>query len=184
MRFFFNPRKAAQAAAYLAQLSGGSMSVLALIKLLYLADREALIHRGFPITGDRMVSMPHGPVLSQIYDQIKLGEEEGQPLPWYEYLTERDQNQVSLRPRVLVTDELSDFERELLSKVHQEYSQLSPWQLRRLTHDLPEYQDPKGSSLPISPIDILREAGWSDEDVRGLATEAEENYFLNALIGA
>ena len=39
------------------------MAYIKLIKLMYLADRRCLIETGFPITGDRMVSMPKGPEL-------------------------------------------------------------------------------------------------------------------------
>ena len=71
MRFFFDINKATQAAAHLVYLQGGKINLMALIKLLYLADREALLETGYPITGDQMVSMPHGPVLSRIYDEAK-----------------------------------------------------------------------------------------------------------------
>ena len=36
------------------------MPHLKLMKLMYLADREAVRTCGFPITGDRFVSMPQG----------------------------------------------------------------------------------------------------------------------------
>lgn len=66
MRLRFNDRKATQAAALLLQLRGGKMSYMKLIKLLYLADREALLQWGRPITTDRYVSMNRDPVLSRI----------------------------------------------------------------------------------------------------------------------
>jgi len=46
------------------------MSYLKLIKLLYIIDREALLRWGRPLTGDRYVSMDHGPVLSQTLNLI------------------------------------------------------------------------------------------------------------------
>lgn len=182
LRFVFNERKAAQAAGYLVRLSGGQMNVLSLIKILYLADRKALTLRGRPITGDQMVSMPHGPVLSRIYDEIKWGEQEGtQPGPWYEYLTERQSNDILLRnPSLgLTTDELSDFERGILDEAYRSYGHLSPWDLRRITHELPEYQDPQGSSLPIDPEVILREAGWPGADIEEAIMSAREETFLH-----
>ena len=59
----FNEAKATQAAARLLRNRGGRMSYMKLIKLLYLADREALARWGRPITTDSYVSMKHGPVL-------------------------------------------------------------------------------------------------------------------------
>ena len=51
------------------------MDVYALIKILYLADRKALVEReSLQIKGDAMVCMPYGPVLSRIYDDSKSPE--------------------------------------------------------------------------------------------------------------
>ena len=71
MTLLFNETKATQAAARLLTLRGGIMSYVKLIKLLYLADREALIRWGRPITTDRYVSLDNGPVVSRIYDLIR-----------------------------------------------------------------------------------------------------------------
>ena len=72
MRFLFDERKAAQAAVYLIKKRSDQINYMKLNKLLYLADRKALFEAGQPITGDRMVSMPKGPVLSDILDLIPL----------------------------------------------------------------------------------------------------------------
>jgi len=181
--FAYNARKAAQAAAYLVDLNKGRLNVLSLIKLLYLADRKALVLRGRPITGDRMVSMPHGPVLSRIYDQIKCEDQDmTDGLAWYEYLTERQDREISLRNPNFQTDELSDFERGILRDIHSEYGQHSPSTLRAMTHELPEYEDPDGSSLPIEPETILRQEGWSDSDIYDAAMSAREESFFNKLM--
>ncbi len=84
MRYLFEEKKAAQAAAYLLKLHGEPMKYFVLIKLLYLADRQSLIETGLPITGDKMVSMPHGPVLSQILDLIQAGKQDDSS-PWFHY---------------------------------------------------------------------------------------------------
>ena len=41
---------------------------------MYLADRRMLVEHGITITGDTMKSMKHGPVLSNVFDLISLGE--------------------------------------------------------------------------------------------------------------
>ena len=61
----FTTRKVAQMAAYFAECSGGTINILKLIKLMYLADRESMHRHGTPISFDRFVSMDHGPVPSQ-----------------------------------------------------------------------------------------------------------------------
>lgn len=61
----FNERKAAQMAAFfLRETPDSTMPHWKLMGLLYISDREALRAFGWPISGDRLVSMPHGPVLS------------------------------------------------------------------------------------------------------------------------
>ena len=49
------------------------MNYTKFIKLLYLADRAALIRWGRPISTDRYVSMKHGPVLSNVFDLVNFG---------------------------------------------------------------------------------------------------------------
>jgi uncharacterized phage-associated protein len=180
MQFPYNPLKAAQAAAYLVRLNGGRMDGYSLIKILYLADRKSLAERGRPITGDAMVSMPLGPVLSRIYDEMKAPDEI-QNRFWRDYLTERENNLVSLRQEEFPTDELSEYERKVMEAVHGDYRHLSFEDLKKLTHRLPEYTDPQGSSLPIDPALILKEVGWSDEDIQDVRMSANEEHFLRTM---
>jgi uncharacterized phage-associated protein len=179
MRFVLNRKKAAQAAAYLVKLHGGRINLMALIKLLYLADRLSLVESGFPITGDRMVSMPHGPVLSQIYDSAKW-ETEGDP--WYCYLSERVGHEVSLVTEEPDIAELSRYETGVLGRIHAEYGHLNQFQLRDLTHELPEWTDPNGSSLPIDPRDILKAEGKSDAEIAKIGQMCEELFHLDKFL--
>ena len=71
IRFDFNPKKSAQAAAILLQLNGGDMDKYLFIKMLYLADKQSLQKWEEPITGDSVASMRYGPVLSTVYDLTK-----------------------------------------------------------------------------------------------------------------
>src|SRR6266436_1981672 len=96
MRVRFNERKATQAAARLLKLRGARMSYMKLIKLLYLADRTALLRWGRPITTDNFVSMDRGPVLSRMLD---LATEEilpGQTSVWAHHISEPEHYSVRL----------------------------------------------------------------------------------------
>ena len=66
MKPSFREDKVTQASAYFLKLrdNNNTMSHLKLMKLLYLAEREALNRLGRPITFDSCVSMDQGPVLS------------------------------------------------------------------------------------------------------------------------
>jgi uncharacterized phage-associated protein len=184
VRFPFDERKAAQAAAYLLQKHGDQINYMKLIKLLYLADRKALLEAGQPITGDRMVSMPKGPVLTGILDLINWGKKRGQSSAWFEYVSEPFGYDVRLaRTNITIEDldRLSDFERDILDEIDEQYGRVDRWSLVELTHRLPEWRDPRGSSFPIDPADILREQGWSEAAIRRAAQDAERAHFVRDL---
>ena len=71
MNLAFDEVKATQAAALFLKLAGAPLNYMALIKLLYRADREAFRRFGLSVTTDKYVSMKFGPVTSNIYDRIK-----------------------------------------------------------------------------------------------------------------
>jgi uncharacterized phage-associated protein len=72
LQFYFDFDRSLQAAAYLLKKTKGKkLSYLHLLKMLYIADREYLAENGYMITGDRVVAMQRGPVLSHILDLIK-----------------------------------------------------------------------------------------------------------------
>ena len=180
MQFPFNKRKAAQAAAYLLARHSGRLSYLLLIKMLYFADRQSLIETGQQITGDQMVSMPHGPVLSEIYDLINWWKADEQPT-WFEYISEKDGYDVCLTKKNPERDELSEYEVETLGKIDQIYGHLSRWRVRDISHSLPEWKDPQGSSRPIDPADILRFAGKPEDEIERVAADAEELWLFKTL---
>lgn len=183
MRFVFDGRKTAQAACFLVELNGGTMNYMVLIKLLYLSDRRSLVETGLPITGDQMVSMPHGPVLSRIYDQINMGEPpetDEEAVCWYEYITEPDGYTVR-KKKDPETDQLSQYELDVLAEIYEKFGQMDRFRLRDFTHTLPEWIDPLGSSLPIKPQTILQADGKSDAEIELLVKDAEEVWFIRNL---
>ena len=79
-------------------------------------------------------------------------------------------------------DELSEYEREVLAGVHEEYGSLAPSTLRNLTHALPEWFDPGDSSTIVDPAHVLRASGMvSEEDLKRFTSDAEESYFLDVI---
>lgn len=170
MEFVFNEAKAAQAAAMLLERHERTMPYIKLIKLLYLADRQSLIETGSPITGDRFVSMKHGPVLSRVLDLI------GHPPPpehsiWHACIR-RERHDAVLIDSV-GSDQLSEYEISVLEEVFQAHGAEKPWTVVDHTHALPEWTDPGGTSTPIAPEDILGYAGYSEEEIRAVSEQAE-----------
>lgn len=177
MRFRYSARKSAQAAAFIIQQNGGPIDLIALIKLLYLADRRSLVETGMPITGDKMVNMPLGPVLSYTYDSAKLPREWKENKEWCEYLSDREGNKIALtaEPRL---DDLSEYETDLLAETFQKYGRMGTWKLVDFTHKLPEWHDPEGSSTAIDHSEILRSSAVPEERIREILLASEEVYFL------
>jgi uncharacterized phage-associated protein len=155
MRFRFNEAKATEAAACLLKLRGRRMKYLKLIKLLYIADREALARWGRPITTDRYVSMREGPVTSNIYTLIV-----SEPMPSDQSIWQAHIRTVADWDVELVSepknDELSQSEAKLLTETFERYGYRNRWDLVSETHKFPEWKDPGTSSTPITYRDILR----------------------------
>ena len=182
MRLRFNEAKATQAAARLLGLRGGRMSYLKLIKLLYLADRAALLKWGRPLTTDRHVSMPKGPVVSQIYDLITGDVQPGFETYWHQHISAPENFEVTLR-RDPGDEELSAAEETLLDEIYAQHGRRSRWELVDYTHDLPEWEDPNGSSLQISIRDILKAGNKTEAEIAALESELESIAVLQSLTG-
>ena len=175
MRFFFDEHRAAQAASILLERSGGTMPYIKLIKLLYLADRAALIETGSPITGDRYVSMTFGPVLSKVLNLIKQASPREDSI-WHRYV--RRENFDAVLVGKAECDLLAEFDVDLLNAIFESYGNWRSWAVVNHTHALPEWTDPGETSIPIDPADILRYAGFSHYELRVALDQAEFAYSL------
>ena len=177
MKFTFDINKTIAAAGYALALSDGRMSVINLVKTLYYADRLALESWYRTITGDRFCSMDHGPVVSQTYDLICGKGSAKYQRTWNEFLCERKDNIVELR-QMPENDILSQSEKECLNRAHAKVSSMSWKALNEWSHAFPEWKDPKGSSLPIRPEDILRlGTSLTQQEIQEIEAEADQaNY--------
>ena len=147
------------------------MSYMKLLKLMYLVDREALLRWGRSMTADNFVSMPRGPVLSQTLNLIteeKLGESY-----WKRFISAPQEYNVSLLEEPEF-DELSRADVELIDELYGKFGGWNRWDLVRYTHDLPEWTDPKGSSIPIDYRRVLEVGGKSEQEVFEIISDLEE----------
>ncbi len=167
----FNEKKAAQAAAFFLFQARQPMSVLKLMKLLYLAERRSFERHGSPMIGDRLVSMPHGPVLSVTYNHMS-GELESTEGGWDSWIADRAGHDLDLRDRAALKDpadllELSDADLEILAEVWGQFGRMSQWELRDWTNDnCPEWKDPEGSMIPMRLEDLFAALKYSPEQTR------------------
>ena len=167
MLLHYRQERATQAAARLLKLRGGTMAYMKLLKMLYPADRKALLEHGRPITYDRFVSMDHGPVLSQTYDLIVAEEAPEGHSYWRQYISEPSNYEVSL-VKDAPNGALSRAQEGILESVFAEFGSMNRWKLVEFCHTLPEWVDPKGSSIPIALSDVLRAGGLEIEDVEAV----------------
>jgi uncharacterized phage-associated protein len=182
----FSERKVAQMAAYLLSLEKGRMNYLKLMKLLYLADRESMKRHGHPISGDRYVSMDHGPVLSQAFNLIK-GAVKFAERGWNHWIADRADYAVALKRRVSrdALDELSDADLHVLRGIHAKFGKMDQWKLVDYTHRYcPEWKDPNGSSVPISYETIFKALGRTPAEARKLGAHIEQQRRIDKLFAS
>jgi uncharacterized phage-associated protein len=177
MTLRFSEKRTTQAAARLIKRHGGSLSYMKMLKMLYLADRAALVQLGRPISFDSYVSMPHGPVLSETLNLIK-GAPPGSY--WRRYISEPAHYNVSLL-RQAPKSQLSVAEEKILDRIYAQFGALSKWTVRDYTHTLPEWKDPGDSSLPLPYEDVLRGADVSEEDAEAILDDLRAEASLAGL---
>lgn len=167
----YNPRKAAQVIAYLALKSPQrALEVIKAVKLVYLSDRHSIATWGAPILDERRVSMPHGPVNSETYSHI-TGERDLADCGWADFLEARAGNIVAVANGLTVDslDELSEADIAVLDETWGKFGHMGPWALRdwtHVSHNVPEWEDPWGSSASIPLRRIMTHAGVPDPDAQ------------------
>ncbi len=194
MNFKFDPEKTVQAAALFLKMqqSSGPMNYMALIKLLYMADRLALDQLARPITGDTYRSMKLGPVLSEVLELINEGPDYNQGNPWFKYISAPSNYCVELIADP-GTGELCEAEEEIIRKIDKDYGHLGvfssaghsgAFKLSELTHQMfSEWQKPSpGSAIPIQMEEILRALGKSDKEVEDVRLHLEQENDLDLLL--
>lgn len=175
VKLVFDEVKATQAAALFLKLAGCPLNYMALIKLLYKADREAICRFGFPITTDKYASMKFGPVTSNIYDRIKASaNSNAHPTFWSTHIwRSQDPRQVDLRVDP-GNSELSPIEENLIAEIFAADGGKDRFDLADECHrDFPEWQDPGTSSTPIDISDIIAALGLSEQEAAHVETLIE-----------
>lgn len=174
MPLHFREDKATQAAGLLLKLGGGGpMNIVKLTKLMYLLDRQALLRWGRLVTFDSYFSLPNGPIGSTTLDLIKCNRRPGASRYWSRHISERVDHAVRLL-ELPPLDELSRAEEALIREIHEEFGNLNEWDLVKITHDLPEWNDPGSGRVAIQLSDILSSGGFSESEIEEI--EAEQEY--------
>lgn len=182
----FNERKVAQMAAYILDGAKGRMKYLRLMKLLYLADRESMKRNGYPISGDRYVSMEHGPVLSHTLNLIN-GAVKFQEHGWGYWIADKADYAISLKRKVSrhALDELSDADIDVLDDVLAKFGKVDQWKLVDYTHRYcREWKDPKGSSVAIEYETIFKALGRKPAEAKKMAARVEHQRGIDKIFAS
>lgn len=173
VKLAFDEVKATQAAALFLRLAGRPLNYLALIQLLYRADREAIRRWGLQITTDKYSSMKLGPVTSRIYDRIKASANpNAHPTFWADHIKRSENDPVEV---VLERDpgksELSPAEEKLIAEILAVDGGKDRFVSADECHrDFPEWNDPGDTSTPIDISDIVAALGLSEDEAAHVAT--------------
>ena len=162
------------------------MSHLKLMKLLYLSDREAMERYGFPMSGDCIVAMTHGPVLSRTLDLMD-GNVESLPDGWDSLISAKENHELSLNTSVVPMDldELSQADIEVLEAVWVGFGFMGKYQIRDYTHvHCPEWIDPNGSSYPIPYERVFQALGRSPDVAAKLSARIADERSLDKIFAA
>lgn len=179
----FDEAKACDIATFFLSKSSGHMSMIKLMKLMYLSERESLKQLHFPMLGDRLVCMDNGPVLSNTYDLMK---QKGKYHLWSDRISAKDgkHNLYLLKPINDTNDllELSRNDLKILSLIWENFGQYTHSQLIEYTHSeaCPEWTHPNGSSTSINYEDILLSFGIEVDTINEIVQHIEEEKLLRA----
>ena len=185
IKFKFNERKAVQAAGRLITQCGGEMNYMALIKLLYLIDREALLRFGRPVTGGAVVAMKYGPVLSSVFDRVSQKKQHLPQSAWHNFIARPAPYVFTVRfGGVAETGALSEAEVALIDEIYARHRNLSEDDLVELTHQLPEWSDPGKSSKPIPFEAILRAGKKGEDEIKAIQREAAADDSLDLALAS
>lgn len=177
LKSLFDDRKATHAAAYLLLLGGGAMSILKLMKLVYMAEKLSYARYGDPLTGDTPFSLKDGPILSAVYDRAKGNVPEGSI--WPRFVNPRRGNVISIASpecRIEKLASLSDADIEVIDAIWRKFGKMTAWELRNYTHNFPEWEDPMRRNvrrLSIKPDRLLGSVGFGPQEAAERQKELE-----------
>lgn len=99
------------------------------------------------------------------------------------FLSAPSNYEVELLGKEVPSDQLSLAEEDVLKSAFAQYGRKSRWELRDITHQLPEWRDPEGSTLPIEYRHILQAEGWPDYEIREVVEAIEVGASARELLG-
>lgn len=187
MPFPFDVKKVLQAIGIVLeqhneQTNAGSMDLIRLLKLLYIADRESLKDTGFSITRDDVYAMKHGPILSETYDGLRIKSMSRFADQWKDYIV-REGAGVKLN-KYPGKAKLSQYEVDTLKKVTMRFYSTDTWHLIEYTHSFPEWRkfNEPGTSTLIPLKSILQALRFTDAQIKTIEAESQSPGYTKQVV--
>lgn len=176
----FDIDKTVAAAGYLAKRCGGKIEIFVLLKMMYAAEREALVGWHRPITGDSFASLPKGPILSRTYNLIKneVLSTNSDMVKWARHFSPRVGFEIKLISAPDF-DSLSKLEIDALERSARGIAALikKHGKIAEILHQQwPEWKDPQSLgklSIPLTLKEILTEVIEDEGDVDRIVSEIQ-----------
>lgn len=178
----YDELKAAQTTAMLLKLNGGKENLLKLVKLLYAIERESLKRWGCPFTYDKLVSMPHGQVVSNTYNHIRETQTTGVWGGCFKTTKRGGEKTVHLLGDCGI-GKLSRADILLIAEIYEANKGKSPQDLEHEHHDpkiTPEYIETR-SSIKTDYSRLLAVLGKTSTEIDSFSDELKEVAFINSL---
>jgi uncharacterized phage-associated protein len=178
-----NVRKLAQMAAYFLHRAGGPMEHAKLMKLMYLADREAIDLYGLPISEDDYWATKTGPALALTLNLMGGYEDYGSQMEWGEWVSAKENFQVGLRKEGMTGKGLNWLAGEEIAVLKKIYDKFGDWPTQNLidyAHGLQEWIDPRGGRLLITFRSILEALGKSEPTIEATLKKLDRLAFIRS----
>ena len=133
------------------------MSLLKLMKELYLIDRESIKERDSSVSGDEFFSLRHGPVLSYTLNMLNNLEQ----TEWKNKLEKKEHRYYPIIKKLgqVDYDLLSDKDKDYIRTVSDTFKSMSDWDIVEYTHTLKEWTNPGYTSRKIRFSEVMRALG-------------------------
>lgn len=162
-----------QVVYYILKKYDNTLNYTKLIKLLYLADRKAIDETDSSITEDRYVAMNNGPVLSELYDLIRNRDVKNKKHQdeWNKYF-QKDDNNITVKNENISDDKIPLYAFNILDEIDEKYHNYNYGHMINVVHEeCPEWEYPKGTSIPIKKEKILKHLGRNETQIKAIIAE-------------
>ena len=165
--FKYNRDKARNAVLWVIHNNGGPVDKMRLVRLAFLADRASLSRHGRPIFGGKYMAMSHGPVSSELLDDLNGRVQEPHPL----FVYQKQNHSVEALSK-LNDEHLSVSDLKVLSEIMKEYGLMDAWMLGDLIRTLNAWKSNfQGTSSVLPYEDFFLDLPEEEQDMLKIIEE-------------